>query len=583
MSRSFPTSKVSLRFSSILLLFIAISILLRVINLGNREFWYDEVLSLLLAPGQKVAYQTPKDTPVLLADYTTLLNLPVEGGIHGVLETGKNLLKGIAGGEPHPPLFFLTQHLWLRLFGNSEAAMRSLSAGLSVTAIAGAFGLGRILLGQQGSLLFTALLAVNPYYLFHSLNVRMYGPLVFWTILSAWALLELISLERTVEQERGTQNRQQEKCFRSKLSSATRVASLQSSTLLWNLLLITSVAAGLMTFYLFAYWLLALAAIVLVLGKSRWWQHGLRLGAGIILTMPWVLWGTRQQLHNADLNRFSTSAGSIETGWRHVQDVLQILGIHLILGDWITGLPASSATVAGGVAALMLLVSAIALWRQQTVTSNLLAITLLMGIFPLLVGLMADVMAGKFTISFGWGRATIFILPGCLLLLTAGIERAAGQWKRPIAIALLMLFLSLSIADFTARSRWMFHQVADLIEQDSTAPTLILLDSQAWGHVMRLAYYIPPTSSVWLLAQASANLAPALDKTLLSQPKLYQRILWLDSAEPVWSTPSTASQRQQIRQILQRQFKLKKTKHLSGTMDLDRFTVEFYQRFASDS
>jgi len=582
MSPSFPTS-LSLRFSSILLILIAIAVLLRVINLGSREFWYDEVLSLLLATGQKVAYQTPKDAPVLLADYTTLLQLPVEHGVHEVLETGKNLLKGIAGGEPHPPLFFLTQHLWLRLFGNSEAAMRSLGAGLSVGAIASAFGLGRILLGQQGGLLFSALLAVNPYYLFHSLNVRMYGPIVLWTILSAWALLELISLERTVEQERGTQNGQQEKSFRSKLSSVTKVTPLQSSALLWNLLFITSVAAGLMTFYLFAYWLLALAAIVLVLDKSRWWQHGLRLGAGVMLTMPWVVWGTRQQLHNADLERFSTSAGSIETGWRHIQDVLQILGIHLILGDWITGLPPICATVAGGVAALMRLVCAIALWRQQTLTSNLLTVTLLMGIFPLLVGLTADAIAGKFTIAFGWGRATIFILPGCLLLLAAGIERAAGQWKRPIAIALLMLLLSIGIADFTARPRWMFHQVADLIEQDSTAPTLILLDSQAWGHVMRLAYYIPPTSSVWLLAQPSAKLAPALDKTFLSQPKPYQRILWLDSAEPLWSTPSTLSQRQQVREIIERQFQLLKTLHLSGTMDLDRFSVKFYQRSASDS
>ncbi|HEY9604104.1 MAG TPA: hypothetical protein V6C85_20995, partial [Allocoleopsis sp.] len=106
---------------------------------------------------------------------------------------------------------------------------------------------------------------------------------------------------------------------------------------------------------------------------------------------------------------------------------------------------------------------------------------------------------------------------------------------------------------------------------------------QAWGHVLRLAYYIPPTSSVWLLAQPSAKLAPALDKTLLSQPKAYQRVLWLESAEPVWSTPSTTSQHQQVRQILDGQFQAIETQHLSGTMDLDRFNVKFYQRFTSHS
>ena len=40
----------------ILLAAIASAVLLRVINLGSREFWYDEVLSLLLSTGQKAQY-----------------------------------------------------------------------------------------------------------------------------------------------------------------------------------------------------------------------------------------------------------------------------------------------------------------------------------------------------------------------------------------------------------------------------------------------------------------------------------------------------------------------------------------------
>jgi uncharacterized membrane protein len=578
MSRGFTIPKSPVRFSLELLLIMAITsaILLRIINLGSREFWYDEVLSLLLSTGQKIAYQGPGDSPRVLADYTPLLSLPGEKRIPDILKTAINLLRGLAGGEPHPPLFFLGQHLWLRLFGNSVAAVRSLGVCLSVGAIASAFGLGRILLGQRGGLLFAALLAINPYYMFHSLNVRMYAPVIFWIILSAWGLLELIGIQRSGDNEQG----QQEKFLNSKLRAETGGSSLQHSTLLWSLLLIASVAAGLMTLYFFAYWLIAVAILVLCLDRSRWWQHGLRLAAGVLLTIPWALWGTRQQLRNADLDRFSTSTGIVETGLRHLQDVLQTLGIHLVLGDWITSLPPVSALIAGGVATLVLLVCSISLWRQNQ--RRVLVVALLLGILPLLLGLAVDVVGGKFTIGFGWGRSMIFILPGCLLLVAAWIERAAGQWQRPAAAVLLLLYLSISVADFSTRHRWMFHEMAEIIKQDSTTPTLIAMNSQAWGHVLRLAYYIPPTSPVMLLAQKSAQLAPALKKALSSKPDHYQRILWLDSTRPVWGSPSTEAERQQVQQVLEGQFQLKKKQQLSGTMNIDQFTAHLYQRSASN-
>ncbi|MGK7877586.1 MAG: glycosyltransferase family 39 protein [Xenococcaceae cyanobacterium] len=543
-----PPRRFSLEF--LLLSAIAIAILLRIINLGSREFWYDEVLSLLLSTGQKGAYKTPQELPVVLADYTLLLNLPVESGISDILKTGEKLLKGLVA-EPHPPLFFLGQHLWLRLFGNSEAAMRSLGALFSVGAIGSAWGLGRRLLGHRGGLLLAALLGLNPYYLFHSLNVRMYAPLVFWTIFSTWALLELIGIQNS------------EKKF-------------LNSQPLWSLILIGSVTAGLMTFYYFACWLVALAALVFLLDRQRWWQHGLRLGTGILLTIPWVLWGTRQQLRNADLGRFAASANWVETAWRHLEGAMQTLGIHLLLGDWVTSLPPAMATVAGVGAIALLVACSISLWRQNQ--RRVLGVALLLGIFPLLLMLVVDVVTGKFTVGFGWGRSMIFILPGCLLLLAAWSERTAGQWQRPAAIILLLFYLSISVADFSTRERWMFHQIADIIEQEPTTPTLIAMNSQAWGHVLRLAYYRPPTSPVMLLAQNSAKLAPALQKTLGSESVQYQRILWLDSDQPVWGHPSTELERKQVHQVLESQFELDKTQQLSGTSKLDNFTASLYQR-----
>jgi hypothetical protein len=83
-----------------------------------------------------------------------------------------------------------------------------------------------------------------------------------------------------------------------------------------------------------------------------------------------------------------------------------------------------------------------------------------------------------------------------------------------------------------------------------------------------------------LLTQKSAQLAPALKKALSSKPDHYQRILWLDSTRPVWGSPSTEAERQQVQQVLEGQFQLKKKQQLSGTMNIDQFTAHLYQRSA---
>jgi hypothetical protein len=195
-----------------------------------------------------------------------------------------------------------------------------------------------------------------------------------------------------------------------------------------------------------------------------------------------------------------------------------------------------------------------------------------------LLALGADIATGKFTLGFGWGRSMIVILPGCLLLLALWLERAPQQWRSTAAAALLLLYLSASIADYSFRSRWMFHKIADAIASSPTAPTLIAMNSQAWGHVMRLAYYIPPDVPVSLLAQPSAQLAPALEKALKTGKPAYSQIVWLESAAPIWSPPATETERQKIEEVLKNQFQLSQQQSLSGTMDLDQFTLNLYKR-----
>lgn len=539
---------------------IAIAIFLRLINLDSREFWYDEVLSLLLSSSQKSAYQTPPDIPIALAKYTSLLSLPIENGIGDFATTIEKLLKGLVG-EPHPPLFFIQQHFWLRLFGNSEVAMRSSIALFSIAAMGSIYSLGRRLLGDRGGLALAALLGLNPYYLFHSLNVRMYGSLVFWTILSTQSLLELVDFNRNRKRLNNIyKNQNKTKLFTSKW--------------FWIPTFIVSVTAGLMTFYYFACWLVVLLMLAIALDRRRWWQYGLCLVSSVLITTPWLWWGTRQQLNNADLGRFAASSNPVEAIAQHLLAAIQVLGTHLLLGDWVSSLPPIVSTLAGIGAIAILVACCLSLWHRRQ--RRLLGIGLLLGILPLFLMLAIDGVTGNMTVGFGWGRSVIFILPGCLFLLASAIAKGTQKWQKPLIIMVLLLYLSIDISDFTLRSRRMFHQIADIAAQQPTATTLIAIDSPAWGHILRLAYYLPPSLPIELLAQKSDRLAPTLAKVLASAGDRYQRLIWLESAKPVWGKPSTPAQTKQVEAVLRDRFQLEKTQDLSGTWELDNFTLNLY-------
>lgn len=393
--------------------------------------------------------------------------------------------------------------------------MRSLNALISVAAIFTTYGLGRFILGHRGGLLLAALLGVNPFYLFHSLNVRMYAPLVLWATLSALSLMHII------------------------FGKNSQAITNRRHNLIWNVLLVISITAGLLTFYLFAYWLIALAVLVLYLDRKYWWQHALRLG-GVVLTIPWVLWGTLKQLRNADLQRFGGNTGETSAWLQHLQDVAQVLGIHLVLGDWVTSLLPITTVTAGTIAIVLLGFLSVSLLQRGE--GKDLGVALILGIFPLLLACFVDIATKKFTLGFGWGRTMIIILPGCLLLLALWLEHLGGRWRAIIASVVLVFYLSISIADFNLRQRSVFHSVANLISQESSTPTLIAMNSKAWGHVMRLAYYISPKAPVMLLSEKPGNLANALETVLQNEVAKYPRLIWLDSADLVWSKLETEAE-----------------------------------------
>ncbi|MEM1250980.1 MAG: glycosyltransferase family 39 protein [Cyanobacteria bacterium P01_H01_bin.21] len=538
-----------LRIEWILMTAIAIAGLIRVVYVGVRELWYDEVLSLLLSTSQRTSYSNPPSVPVALADYSNLLQLPQFGSATDFITAIKPLLQGLVGREPHPPLFFLSQYLWLPLTGTPEASLRSLNLLLSLGAILGAYGMGKALFNHRGGLILAALLGLNPFFWFHSLNVRMYCPTVLWVTLSGWAALQLCN---------------------------QRV----SKRLLWYLLLTATVAAGFLTYYLSVLWFLALGCIVLIKDLKHWWHYVLcGLGAAC-LAAPWVYWGLPQQLRNVDLNRFSTQSSLIETITKHVQGVLEVLGIQLTIGDWATSLPIAVILAAGGFVLFSLVAISWHLWHLLQKDSPALLITvLILGFLPLLLMLGSDILSGKSTLAWGFGRSAIFVLPGLLLLITTWLINLPSTWQTSVLTTILVLYLGLTIGDMAGRNRQVFQEIA--ATSKAADSTLIVMNSRAWGHVLRLVYYLPDNTSVKLLATNPAELPETLETILATGNETYEQILWLEAANPVWKVPTDAEAltvRQDIERLLNIRYQPVAHQKLVGTMDLDRFSLNVYNK-----
>ncbi len=544
-------------FETGLMISILIIIVLRVLLLKHHELWYDEALSILLSSGQKLAYSGPKTDPIALKGYSSLLTIPMESGLGDTVESIKNLIKGTLG-DVHPPLFYLSQHGWMRLFGPGEFAQRSLVALTGLGSIAAAYGLGRTVIDRRGGLILAAMVGFNPFLLAHALNLRMYTLLLLWTVLSQWGLLALIQ----ADQKSPGKNR------RRRLLLMAGVA--------------LSVAGGLLTQYLFVYCLFSLGALVLAIGRRRWRQYSLTLATGVLLALPWFVWGLRQQVRNRGeaLNQVSATGNA---ALRHMQDILQTLANHLLLGHWTTGFdpigePIKPAAVSVGLlVALFLLVCIVGLYRQRRY--HLLATGVFLGLGPLLTALALDILSNKFTVGFGWGRSTIVAVPGCLLLITSWVMQLSRRWQAPVVSGLLALYCVVGAGDQILRERNTFRTVNHWVNQSPSQSTLIAMNSRAWGNVSRLGYYVDTTLPVDMLATNPADLAAALDGTLKRES--YDRILWLNTPFPVWFQPKTTAEaeanQQATEDVLGESYKLAQTETVRGTMNLDWFDLSLYQ------
>ena len=96
----------------------------------------------------------------------------------------------------HPPLFYYTLALWMKLFGDSYLVGRSLSLFFGLLSVFAAYMVGRKAYGETAGLLFAAVLVFDP--LLVLMNVRVYHltMIEFFTLLSLYFLISYMQSQR---------------------------------------------------------------------------------------------------------------------------------------------------------------------------------------------------------------------------------------------------------------------------------------------------------------------------------------------------------------------------------------------------
>ena len=124
---------------------------LRLYHAGDRAVWWDEGWSVWVARQSllQIAYQT--------------------------------------GHDVHPPIYFWLLHLWRTASGDSELALRLLSALFGTLTVAATYLLGTAVANRRAGFLAALFLTLSRFHIVWSQEIRMYALAGFLAVLGTWA------------------------------------------------------------------------------------------------------------------------------------------------------------------------------------------------------------------------------------------------------------------------------------------------------------------------------------------------------------------------------------------------------------
>jgi mannosyltransferase len=201
-----------------------------------------------------------------------------------------------------PPLYYLLLHFWIRAFGTSDVAVRSLSGVLSIATLPVAFVAARRYAGRHAAWIVTALLVSSPFAIYYATESRMYALVMFLTACG------VVALDRALTRPRP-----------GNLVAVAVVTAALLYSQYWSLYLVASLVV----------WL----ALLIWRGRLAWranarWVMG-ALVVGIVAFVPWLPTFVYQSRHTgtpwAAPSNFSAIINAV-TGFADNQATLSSAG-----------------------------------------------------------------------------------------------------------------------------------------------------------------------------------------------------------------------------------------------------------------
>ena len=360
-----------------LILILAVAAALRTITLGSKGLWLDEAYSVHLA-GQRL------------------------GGLISQLSL-----------ESTPPLYYLSLHFWMNIFGTGEAAVRALSLVFSLGTIAVLYALGRKFFGRAAGVAAAVLAAVAPLQVYYAQETRMYSLLA---LLAAGLLYFTVSIAGAPSEK-----------------TEGMPAALKRSAIGMGV-------AGLLLLYTHtvALWFVAgcfVAALYFSRDKKARMPVLLSAAGMAIAYLPWALVLIKQVARQSTVLQWFVPFWNSKPVWRHAVDSLSgfsfgpfppYLAIRDGAGFAVIGLVLALAVLAWGL---------VARWKLMAARACALVGLLAFG-FPL-------VYSRLFQPVYIPGRTDQYLQPVFLLLVGAGIAAVSG--RKVIQAAVVVLFAALSV------------------------------------------------------------------------------------------------------------------------------------------
>lgn len=104
-----------------------------------------------------------------------------------VAEPFGTMFRLLRTSETAPPFYYVVAWIWVRLFGSSDAALRSLSALAGTLTVPVVYAAGRILISRSAALIAATLAACSPLLVWYSQEARAYSLLLLLGALSVLA------------------------------------------------------------------------------------------------------------------------------------------------------------------------------------------------------------------------------------------------------------------------------------------------------------------------------------------------------------------------------------------------------------